>query len=269
MTLVLITILLGIIEGVTEFVPVSSTGHLIIADEFFGFTERFGSKAAADCFLVIIQPAAILAVVVLYRQRFIGLIRPGEQKEGFRGLRGIMLLMITTLPALIVGGPLHELIPFNTVVVTIGLTVGAVGMLAIERLRPKATITSLDQLTWREALITGCFQCISIWPGMSRSASTIIGGMLGRVERKTAAEYSFLAAVPIMLAATVYKLSKTYSDLTMDQLPYFIIGFVVSFFAAMLAVKGFMRLLQRWTLRPFAIYRLALSALVFWLLICA
>jgi len=199
---------------------------------------------------------------VLYWQRFVGLVRPGGRKEGFRGLRGIGLLAITTLPALIIGPVLHEIIPFKPGPVVIALALGAIGMILIERYRHTARVSDLDQLTWRQALVAGLFQSLSAWPGLSRSAATIVGAMIGRVDRKTAAEYSFLAAVPVMLAATVYKLWGAWSDLSASQIPYFAIGFVTSFVFAMLAVKGFISLLQRWTLVPFACYRLAIAAVV-------
>jgi undecaprenyl-diphosphatase len=271
MGLGVIALILGILEGLTEFIPVSSTGHLIIAGKLLGFEAKFGTEAA-KCFEVFIQLAAILAVVVLYRQRFIGLFVGDKQSQGFRGWRGLFLLALTTLPALVAGVGLHDVIKkyfFGTETVALALATGAVGIFLAEWLKPKAKVCDLDSLTWREALIVGLFQCLSLWSGISRSAATIVGGMLVRVDRKTAAEYSFLAAVPIMFAATIYDLYKTWDYLSIRHLPYFVVGFVVSFFAAMIAVKGFIRLLQHWTLKPFAVYRLILAALVLWLVICA
>jgi len=258
-------IILGILEGLTEFVPVSSTGHLIIAGELLGFTGE-----VAKCFEVVIQLGAILAVMVLYRRRFTGLIRPSRMTGGFSGPRGLMLLALTTIPALIAGAGLHGVIKkyfFSTRLVVLALAVGAVGILLAERFKPKPGKNNLDELTWVQALAVGLFQCLSLWSGISRSAATIVGGMLVRIDRKTAAEYSFLAAVPIMFAASGYDLYKTWSYLAVTDLPYFLVGFVVSFISAMLAVKGFIRLLQHWTLVPFALYRLVIGGLVYWLVV--
>jgi len=262
MWLIFVAIVLGIVEGLTEFVPVSSTGHLIIVGNLLGFTGK-----AAECFDVFIQLGAILAVVILYSDRFYGLFTfktaQATPVTAFRGKHEWTLLIVTTIPALILGKLIHgpmKVHLFHPIPVTIALAVGAIGILLAEKFRPKPTTASLDGITWKQALCVGLFQCISLWPGMSRAACTIIGGMFARMERKVAAEYSFLAAVPIMFAATAYDLYKTRSDLCRDDIPVFVVGFIVSLIVAGIAVKTFIRLLQHWTLVPFAYYRLVFAA---------
>ncbi len=254
--------LLGIVEGLTEFLPVSSTGHLIIAGHLLGVT---GAKA--DTFEVAIQLGAILAVVWLYRERFLGLLRHSPERP-LSGARGLWLLFLTTLPGGLAGLALHDAIKalFTPASVAWALGVGALAILAVERWRPRARVRGVDGMTPLLALGVGCFQCLALWPGFSRAAATIMGGMLLGMERKTAAEYSFLAAVPIMVAATGYDVLKSWSFLSAGDLPFFAVGFALAFVSALVAVKAFIRLLGAVTLRPFAWYRLVIAPLVliFW-----
>ena len=265
-------LVLGLVEGLTEFLPVSSTGHLIVAGHLLGFE---GDKA--NSFDIFIQLGAILAVVFLYRERFFRLLsfEKAERrqsfaaepilKEGFGGLNGIVLLGLTTLPALVFGFLAHSYIKkhlFNPTTVAIGLAVGGLAILLIERNLPKTKRFGLDSLTWREALAVGFFQCLALWPGMSRSGSTILGGMAIGIERKTAAEYSFLAAVPVMFAATAYDLLKSRSFLSAADIPLFLVGFVVSFLSAWLAIRFFIHLLANHTLKPFGWYRIAVAVII-------
>lgn len=262
MGIVWIAILLGIVEGLTEFIPVSSTGHLIVVGRLLGFE---GEVAAT--FEIVIQLGAILAVVVQQRHRFIALLRPAGA-EGFAGVRGIRLLVITTIPALIAGALLHGLIKehlFGPVTVSVALLVGGVGILVAERLRPPTRIHDVDGITPRMALMIGLFQCLALWPGVSRAAATIVGGLLLGLERRTAASYSFLAAVPVMFAATLYDLLKSWSILDRSDLPGFAVGFVVAFFSAWAAVRWFLALLGRSSLRPFAWYRIVVAPFIYWL----
>jgi undecaprenyl-diphosphatase len=260
-----IAVILGIVEGLTEFLPVSSTGHLIVAGNLVGFS---GPKAS--CFEVFIQLGAILAVVVLYWRRFIGLIPTHGLKpanyEGFGGMRGVGLLFCTTLPALVAGYLAHGAIKqylFGPVTVAWALGVGGIVILLAEHLKPEPTAEDPDDLTYTQALVIGLIQCVSLWPGVSRAAATIIGGLFMGLTRKAAAEYSFLAAVPVMIAATLYDLLKTWHLLSIEDAMFFAIGFVVSFIAAIIAVESFIRLVQRWTLAPFAYYRIIIAPLVY------
>lgn len=265
--------LLGAVQGLTEFLPVSSTGHLIIAGELLGFT---GPKAST--FEVVIQLGSILAVVVLYWPRFMGLLFPeritsessNPGMKPFAGLRGIGMLFLTTLPPSILGLLLHPYIKklFTPANVAAALAVGAILMLLVEHWsgKRKPTALTLDDMTPKLALGIGCCQCIALWPGFSRSASTIMGGMLLGARRSLAAEYSFIAAVPLMVAATGYDLFKTWTFLSIEDLPLFGVGILFSFLFALAAIKTFIALVGRLTLRPFAWYRLALAPVVYYFL---
>jgi undecaprenyl-diphosphatase len=256
--------ILSIVEGLTEYLPVSSSGHLILAGHLLGFT---GDKAAT--FEVVIQLGAILAVVVLYRKRFIGLVRP-QPYVRFAGMRGIFLLMLTSLPACVLGLLLHPLIKqylFRPSTVLVALVVGAVCMLFAERRSGKPTCITLDDMTPRLALGIGCFQCLALWPGFSRSAATIMGGMLLGAKRALAAEYSFIAAVPIMVAATGYDMLKNLDQFSSADIPFFLMGLGGSFFSALVAVKIFISLMKRITLLPFAVYRLLIAPLVYYYMV--
>ncbi|MFH1117241.1 MAG: undecaprenyl-diphosphate phosphatase [Pseudomonadota bacterium] len=260
-----IAVVLGIVEGVTEFLPVSSTGHLIVAGHLLDFS---GPRAAS--FEVFIQMGAILAVVVLYWRRFVDLVPTKgiswDTYNGFSGIKGLTLLFLTTVPALAIGAVAHGAIKqylFSPATVAFALAVGAVGMLLAERFRPPAAVTDLDALGFGQAFLIGLFQCLAMWPGMSRSASTIIGGMVSGLDRKTAAEYSFLAAVPVMVAATSYDLYKAWGLLQATDLLFFLVGFLVSFVSAALAVKTFIAAVQRWSLAPYAWYRLAIAPIIY------
>jgi undecaprenyl-diphosphatase len=218
-------------------------------------------------FEVVIQLGAILAVLIMYRQRFIALARP-DPNLLFSGIRGLYLLFLTCLPASILGLATSDLIKeylFNPQTVAWALALGALAILAVERMPRSNRYSTLDQITPWLALGVGIFQCLSLWPGFSRSAATIMGGMVLGAKRKLAAEYSFIAAVPVMCAATSYDLLKGWHLLRPEDWTVLGIGFVVSFFAAWAAVKTFICLLTRITLRPFAWYRLVIAPLVlFW-----
>jgi len=262
MTGTLSAIVLGFVEGLTEFLPVSSTGHLILVGQLIGFT---GDKAAS--FDIIIQLGAILAVVVLYRQRFWWLLSP-RPLHPFSGLRGLWYLFLTSLPASLLGLATHKAIMtylFGPVTVAAALAVGALMIFWVERRHKRDRYYELDEMTSGLAFGIGCFQCLSLWPGFSRSAATIMGGMLLGAKRSLAAEYSFIAAVPIMFAATLFDFFKNMSLFSSDDLGLLAIGFVVSFVSALLAVKVFIVMVKRISLVPFAWYRLGLAAVVGWI----
>jgi len=251
---ILIAVVLGIVEGLTEFVPVSSTGHLIVAGHLLGFT---GEKAAT--FEIFIQLGAILAVALLYRGRLLRLL-PTTAGQGLTGRRGLAMLAVTTMPALAAGALAGSVIKdnlFDPTMVAFGWGIGGVALLGVERLRPVATKTELGALGWRDAVVIGLTQCLALWPGVSRAAMTMGSGMLLGADRKTAAEYSFLAAMPVLTAAAVFDLYGSRDLLEASDLPMFAVGFVVSFVAAWFAVRFFLRQLASTTLRPFGWYRIA------------
>ncbi|MBI3358614.1 MAG: undecaprenyl-diphosphate phosphatase [Nitrospirae bacterium] len=258
----------GIVEGLTEFIPVSSTGHLIIAGHFLGLA---GEKTAT--FEVFIQLGAILAVLFLYKDRFLGLISL-KKTENFAGVHGLILLGLTTLPGLIFGALAHSYIKhhlFNLTTVALGLGIGGVIMLLVERRISRqaegpthASLKGIDHLSWKDALAIGFFQSLALWPGVSRSGATIVGGIILGVDRKAAAEYSFFAAVPIMCAAVIFDLIRSGPLLQVSDASMFIAGFVVSFVTAMGAISYFIRLLGQVTLTPFGWYRIAMAVFILW-----
>ena len=256
----LIAVVMGVVEGLTEFLPVSSSGHLILTSHLLNFTGE-----EAKTFEVFIQLGAILAVVLSYRTTFVNLLS-APSGEGFRGRNGIVLLLLTTLPGLLVGKLAYGSIKgvlFAPLPVAIGLAVGGLWILATEAFYRHHAPRDLDRLTWRAALGIGLFQCLALWPGMSRSTSTILGGMLLGLTRKSATEYSFFSAVPLIVAACAYDLLQNAHLLTADTLPYFATGFAVSFFSAWAAIRFLIRFVSRHSLVVFAWYRLALAAAVF------
>ena len=217
MSELLIAGFLGIIEGLTEFVPVSSTGHLIL----FGHLLDFHGQTAAT-FEIFIQLGAILAVVYLYFQHFLSLFRFDTDQTGLRGFRGMQIFAVACLPIYVLGFLLHEYIKqvlFSPLTVAIALILGGLVMIVVERREQKVRVTSLDQISLRQAFVIGIAQCFALWPGMSRSGSTIVGGMLIGLDRVVAAEFSFLVAVPVMVVAVGYDTLKSLSLLSAADIP--------------------------------------------------
>lgn len=261
-----VAVILGIVEGLTEFIPVSSTGHLIIAGNLLGFT---GEKAST--FEVAIQLGAILSVVVLYRERFERLI-PNQRRpysplgSALDGWSGIARIGLATLPALVVGFLLRKIIKtylFTPLTVAAALFIGGVAIIFVERHVRHRPAAAVDTLSLGQALGIGLFQTLALWPGTSRSAATILGGMLLGLDRKGAAEFSFLIAVPIMMAATGYELLKMNGQLSGEETAQLAVGFIVAFIVALATIRWFIRLLNRWTLIPFAWYRIAMAVLFY------
>jgi undecaprenyl-diphosphatase len=256
-------VILGVVEGLTEFLPVSSTGHLILVSDFLGLYDEKGKV-----FDIVIQLGAILAVCWEFRARF---------TRAFSGLgadpvqrRFALNLFVAFLPAAIVGLALQRQIKaylFNPVSVAVALVLGALVIFAVERWYARhgaPRVTSVDDMTWKDALKVGIAQCFSLIPGTSRSGATIMGGMIFGLSRQVATEFSFFLAVPIMFAATGYQLVKYRDLLTRDDLAPFAVGFAVSFLAALAAVKGLIRYIAHHDFRAFAWYRIALGAAVLW-----
>jgi undecaprenyl-diphosphatase len=256
---ILVAIVLGIVEGLTEFLPISSTGHLILAGHVLGFA---GEKAST--FEVFIQLGAILAVVWLYWRRFAALF-DFRNGSGLSGSRGLIALAVTTLPALVIGFAAHKAIKehlFNNFTVALGLGLGGIALILIERWLKDRQGVRLEALNLRQALIIGFCQVLAMWPGVSRSGATIVGGMAQGLDRRAAVEYSFLAAVPVMIAATGYDLMKSLHTLHAADAPMFAVGFVTSFLMAIGAIKLFVRYVQTTDLKPFGWYRIALALVI-------
>ncbi|MDX5628832.1 MULTISPECIES: undecaprenyl-diphosphate phosphatase [unclassified Brenneria] len=260
-----IAFILGVVEGLTEFLPVSSTGHMIIVGHWLGFADD-----KAKTFEVIIQLGSILAVVVMFWRRLFGLIGihfgqvPHEgHTAGRLKLSHILLGMI---PAVVLGLIFHDVIKslFEPKNVMYALVVGGFLLLAAEWLKPRQPrAVGLDDITHRQAFMIGCFQCLALWPGFSRSGATISGGMLVGVSRYAASEFSFILAVPMMMGATALDLYKSWHFLTLSDLPMFAVGFITAFVVALIAIKTFLQVIKRISFVPFAIYRFFVAAAVY------
>lgn len=257
-------LLLGIVEGLTEFLPVSSTGHLVLGSTLLGF-EGEGSAA----FKIAIQLGAILAVVVVYWRRFLdaGLGVLSGDRASIAFTRNILLGF---LPAMILGVIVYEAVRAmlsSPILVAVNLIIGGIAILLIERMRHRAEIVGVEAMSTRTALSIGLVQCIAMIPGVSRSGATILGALLMGVERKTAAEYSFFLAVPTMLGATVYALWKSRDALGQGGLGDIAIGFTTAFLVAVVIVKWFVGIVSRHGFAPFAWYRIGVGLIaLIWLL---
>jgi undecaprenyl-diphosphatase len=273
-------IILGIVEGITEFAPVSSTGHMVIVDDMWLQSELFLGKYVANTFKVVIQLGSILAVVIIFRWRFIellGLDRWLKRKEGSNaetydkvstttGRLKLTHVIVGLIPAGVLGFLFENYIDenlFTTKTVLFGLIIGAVFMIIADLFRSKSPKTeSVDQITYVQALGVGLIQCFSLWPGFSRSGSTISGGVLLGMSHRAAADFTFIMAVPIMCGASLISLLKNLEYFTMDALPFFIVGFISAFVFALISIRYFLKLINRIKLIPFAIYRIVLALIV-------
>lgn len=248
-----IALILGLVEGLTEFLPVSSTGHLHVAAELLGF-----SGDRANVFKIFIQLGAILAVVFEFRARLWGLARGLPREE--RSRRFALRIAIAFVPFAAMGLTFKDLIfdhLFSTTTVAWALIVGALGILLVEARRRPGTTKQIDALSWRQALGVGLFQCLALWPGFSRSAATILGGLLVHLDRRTATEFSFFLAVPVMFGATVYSLWSDYDAMLHGDARWLLIASVVSFLVAWASIRWLLRFVAHHSFAPFAWYRLA------------
>jgi undecaprenyl-diphosphatase len=246
-----IVIILGIVEGLTEFLPVSSTGHLILVGYALNFT---GEEAVS--FKIAIQLGAILSVIVYYRQRLWRLVRNPFS------LRLPLAIGIAFAPAAVVGLTLHKWIEaylFGPITVAWALVVGGVLILIVEHNLGRRQTSGLDHIQLRQAWWVGIAQCFSLFPGVSRSGATIVGALLAGMDRPTATEFSFLLAVPTMLAATGYKIVKSYELLFQDDPWLLPLGLAVSFLTGLAVLPSFLKFVRSHTFRPFAYYRIALG----------
>ncbi|WP_421589443.1 undecaprenyl-diphosphate phosphatase [Rahnella aceris] len=266
----LVAAILGVVEGLTEFLPVSSTGHLIIVGNLLGFTGD-----TSKSFEVVIQLGSILAVVVMFWRRLFNMIGlhfgkpPVHEGSGSRRLN-LLHIILGMIPATALGLLLHSQIKalFEPKYVMYALVVGGILLIAAELLKPKKPrAEGLDDITYVQAFMIGVFQCLALWPGFSRSGATISGGMLMGISRFAASEFSFLLAVPMMMGATALDLYKSYSFLNMADLPMFATGFVSAFIVALIAIKTFLAVIKRISFIPFAIYRFFVAIAVYFVFI--
>src|SRR5215475_2634145 len=257
--------LLGIVEGLTEFLPVSSTGHLILADALLGI-----EGPASKLFDIVIQLGAILAVFWVYRARFAAAAR-GLSSDPV-AQRFVANIVIAFLPAAVVGVVAHRFIKevlFSPWVVAVSLIVGGILILIIERIRPRPHIDNVDDMKMRTALAIGCCQILAMIPGVSRAGATIMGAMMLRVDRAAATQFSFFLAVPTMLGATGYDLYKNRAILTTDGAALIAIGFVVAFLCALFVVRTLVGFVSRHGFGVFAWYRIAIGVVALPLLFMA
>ena len=258
------TVLIGIVEGLTEFLPVSSTGHIILAEQLLGFEGPPGKV-----FEIVIQLGAILAVCVLYHGKIRATVS-GVFRRDKVSLRFAMAVIVAFLPAAVVGVTLHKYIKAlldKPIVVATALIVGGILILLIEKLARRPRIKSLDDVDWKTALVIGLCQCLAMVPGVSRSAATIMGARIFRVDRATAAEFSFFLAIPTMLGATVYDLFKNWSTLHWSGGGVIVLGLVVAFLSALVVVRSFVAFISRHGFGVFAWYRIAIGTLALVLLL--
>ena len=258
------SIILGFVEGMTEFAPVSSTGHMIIVDDMWLKTEEFLGKSSANTFKVVIQLGSILAVVVVMWKRMlslIGLYHFEGQKPHHRF--NLLHVIIGVIPAGVLGVLLENFIDshlFDIETVIFSLFFGALFMIAADKFGPKRPrVTSLDDLSYAQAFKVGCIQCLSLWPGFSRSGATISGGVLLGLDHRTASDFTFIMAVPIMAGASFISLLKHVNEINFDDMGFYVAGFISAFVFALISVKFFLKLIARVKLVPFAIYRIVLA----------
>ena len=267
MDTIITAILLGIVEGLTEFIPVSSTGHLILASEIFGY-----DAAVWKVFNVVIQLGAILAVVVLYWRTFwaVGMGLLSWRSESVAFLRNVLLGF---LPSAVLGFALKDYIDVllgSPMVVAWALVLGGIAILGIEKVAKPGPASGVAQLPARQALGVGFMQCLAMIPGVSRSGATIMGALAMGIERRTAAEFSFFLAIPTMMGATTLELWDARASLAGGMGPVgwteIAIGFAVSFVVALAVIKAFVAFVSRSGFAPFAWYRIAAGILAIWLL---
>ncbi|AZC37435.1 Undecaprenyl-diphosphatase [Pseudomonas chlororaphis subsp. piscium] len=251
-------LILGIVEGLTEFLPISSTGHQIIVADLLNFG---GERAMA--FNIIIQLGAILAVVWEFRRKILDVITGLPTQRNAQ--RFTINLLIAFMPAVVLGVIFADLIHeylFNPITVATALVVGGVVMLWAERRKHEIHANTVDEISWKDALKVGFAQCLAMIPGTSRSGSTIIGGLLFGLSRKTATEFSFFLAMPTMVGAAVYSGYKYRNLFQPDDLPVFAVGFITSFIFAMIAVRGLLKFIANHSYAAFAWYRIAFGLVI-------
>ncbi len=263
MEAIITAILLGIVEGLTEFIPVSSTGHLILASELLGYSAETWAT-----FNVIIQLGAILAVIVLYWRTFLD-VMTGLMRSDAASWRFARNILIAFFPAIVIAlliGDFIDMMLESAVVVAWALIIGGIAILVVEKLAKPVECGGVANVGFRQAVGIGIVQCLAMIPGVSRSGATILGAMSLGVDRKTAAEFSFFLAVPTLSGATVMQLFRHGETLTEDMIGWIALGSFISFVVAIVVVKAFITIVTRYGFAPFAWYRIiAGTAALVWL----
>ncbi|SFZ70223.1 Undecaprenyl-diphosphatase [Chitinimonas taiwanensis DSM 18899] len=252
-------LIMGVVEGITEFLPISSTGHLILTGHLLDFLD----KEKRDVFDIFIQLGAMLAVVWEYRRRLIDAVLHARQPGPGRQL--LINLAVAAVPAMALAklfGTEIKTLLFNPLTVAIAFIVGGFIILWAERRQHSVRVQTLDEMRWQDALKVGLAQCLALIPGTSRSGSTIIGGMFFGISRTAATEFSFLLGIPVLGTASLYSIYKHWHLLSRDDLALFAAGFIASFIFALIAVRALLRFLVSHTFIGFAWYRIAFGVLV-------
>ncbi|NLN94043.1 MAG: undecaprenyl-diphosphate phosphatase [Candidatus Hydrogenedens sp.] len=256
-------IIFGLVEGLTEFLPVSSTGHMILLEEWLSLP---GSPAFAETFRIVVQLPAILAVVLYFWKR----LWPFSSGTDFNTVFLLWVkICVAFLPAAVIGFFLDDYLEawfFNPTSISIALIIGGIVLLLLEKRPPETRFNRAEEIGFRIALAIGFFQCLAMMPGTSRSAATIIGAMILGASRPAAAEFSFFLAIPTMLGATAYKTVKTGLDLSTSEWGLIAVGGIVAFVTAWLVVASFMAYIQKRPYAPFAWYRMVLGVVILALL---
>ena len=263
-------LILGIVEGLTEFAPVSSTGHMILVDDMWLQSSQFLGSHSAFTFKIVIQLGSVFAAAWVFRERYFEMLHIGKYKhvahsEGMRSKpRRLNLLhvLVGMIPAGILGVLFDDFIEahlFSVPTVMIGLFIGAIYMIIADKYSTKVKHPqTVDQINYFQAFVIGLSQAVAMWPGFSRSGSTISTGVLMKLNHKSASDFTFIMAVPIMLAASTLSLLKNYQYIDLAHVPFYIIGFLAAFIVGLIAIKTFLHLINKVKLVPFAIYRIVL-----------
>lgn len=248
---------LGIVEGLTEFVPVSSTAHLLLSSYLIDFT-----RIKNNLFEIVIQLGAILAICVIYRKKFFDLLFHFKKKSQQKFILNIILAFI---PAAIIGATFHDLLKelfFNNFTIAIALIIGGIVMIIVDCRQEKSKVAEVENIKPLTAFYIGLFQCVAMIPGASRSGATIIGGLLLGLNRKIATEFSFFLAVPVIAAASIYDLYKSAAELSLENIEIISVGLLTSFISALLVVKWFLNFVSKNNFVPFGIYRIIVGIFV-------
>lgn len=266
-----IALFLGVIEGITEFLPISSSAHLILIKNVLDFKDDL-----MQIFIVIVQLGAISAVLVIFRRKIYNMsiiyIYSLLLKKRFNNVNCLRIqhIYIGTIPGLLIGMCFYEkikLLFFNPVYIAWGLLIGGILLLISEwyfSIAPAYHISNINDITYFQAFLIGCFQCLAFFPGFSRSGSTIGGGLLVGLNRQVSIEFSFLLAIPIMLGSTILTIWKQRIDLNINNLVFFIVGFFSALIVSLITIKSFLKIIQKISLIPFVIYRFLLAITIYY-----
>lgn len=266
-------LILGIVEGLTEFAPVSSTGHMILVDDMWLKSTEFLGSESAFTFKIVIQLGSVFAASWIFRHKYLEMFHIGKYAPTHQaGLRSkpkrlkLTHILVGMIPAGVLGLLFDDLIEkylFSLPTVLIGLFLGAVYMIIADRYsRNVRNTVSVDEISYFQAFVIGLSQAVAMWPGFSRSGSTISTGVLMKLDHKSASDFTFIMAVPVMLAASTLSIVKHYDYIDLSHIPFYIIGFLAAFVVGFISIKLFLKLIQNVKLIPFAIYRIVLVVVI-------